>query len=173
MLHFRMPPRVMNNQGDNRVVFREFSSEEKMFICKLKMAGEKYPTISRLFTEKFGKDAPTRRGANKLVAKLQTQFTVQDLRKGRSGRRITVRTPRNIELVRRSLERAAGRKPGQPGPSARRHNEPISKTTYNITTKKDLRLKPYKILRLHKVTDQQTVARLKMLYNCHLCSLKC
>ena len=28
---------------------------------------------------------------------------------------------------------------------------------------KDLKLKPYRILRMHKVTQQQTVARLKML----------
>ena len=64
--------------------------------------------------------------------------------------------------MRRSLERASSRAPGQQGPSARRHNEPIKKSSYNNITKKDLKLKPYKILRLHKVTDQQTVARLKM-----------
>ena len=31
-----------------------------------------------------------------------------------------------------------------------------------LTTRKDLNMKPYKILRLHKVTNQQTTARIKM-----------
>ena len=45
---------------------------------------------------------------------------------------------------------------------ARRHTEAIKKSSYNNITKKDLKLKPYRILRMHKVTQQQTVARLKM-----------
>ena len=73
-----------------------------------------------------------------------------------------MRTPTNIASVRRSLEKAATRQPGRPGPSARRHNEPISKSSYNRITKIDLRLKPYKILRLHKVTNQQVEARLNI-----------
>ena len=40
---------------------------------------------------------------------------------------------------------------GQQGLSGRRHNEPITKSSYNTTTKKDLKLKPFKILRLQKV----------------------
>ena len=158
-----MPPRISaNGHRLHQQQGREFSPAEKIFICNLMMSGEKYPKIVQLFTEKFGKPPPTRNGAYKMVQKLNTNFTVMDMRKGRSGRKITVRTPRNIELVRRSLERAAARKPGQPGPSARRHTENIKKSTYNTITKKDLRLKPYKILRMHKVTDQQTAARLKM-----------
>ena len=158
-----MVPRV-EDRGDQELVVldREFSPEEKVFICNLKMAGEDYPTISTMFTAKFGKPPPTRQGANKMVAKFRTHFTVMDRRKGKCGRKFTVRTPRNIELVRRSLERAASRVPGKQGPSARRHNEPIKKSSYNNITKRNLKLKPYKILRLHKVTEQQTVARLKI-----------
>ena len=85
----------------------------------------------------------TRQGVNKLVKKVTTKFIVMDLRKGRSGPQISVRTPRNIALVRRSLERAATRLPGKQGPSARRHNELIKKSTYNYITKNDLKLKPY------------------------------
>ena len=153
-----MPPRIRDN-GDS---MREFSSAEKMFVCNLKIAGEKYPNICKLFTEKFGKSPPNRQGANKMVQKLRNKFTVHDLRKGRSGRKFTVRTPANIASVRRSLERAATRAPGVPGPSARRHDQDIKKSSFNNITKKDLKLKPYKILRLHQVTNQQTTARLKM-----------
>ena len=77
-----------------------------------------------------------------------------DMRKERSGRKVRVRTASNIAAVGRSLQRAATRKPSNHGPSARSHSELISKSSYNRITKIDLKLKPYKVLRLHKVTDQ-------------------
>ena len=155
-----MPPRVLEGGDQNQG--REFSPLERMFICELKMKGKKYPNIARLFSEKFGKSPPTRDGAHKMLTKLTTQGTVMTTRKGNSGPKFKDRTARNIELVRRALERASTRTPGQPGPSARRHTGNISKSSYNRITRKDLRLKPYKIMRLHKVTDQQTTARMKM-----------
>ena len=78
-----MPPRVQEDD------FREFSPAEKMFICNQKMAGEKYPKICELFTAKFGKAPPSRSGAWRIVAKLKNKYTVLDMRKGRSGRRVT------------------------------------------------------------------------------------
>ena len=54
-----------------------------------------------------------------------------DMRKGRSGRKVRVRTASNIAAVGRSLQRAAIRKPGKPSPSARRTSELISKSSYN------------------------------------------
>ena len=155
-----MPPRVLEGGDQNQR--REFSPLERMFICEWKMKGKKYPNIARLFSEKFGKSPPTRDGAHKMLTKLTTQGTVMTTRKGNSGPKFKVRTARNIELVRKALERASTRTPGQPGPSARRHTGNISKSSYNRITRKDLRLKPYKIMRLHKVTDQQTAARMKM-----------
>ena len=77
-----------------------------------------------------------------------------DMRKGRSRRKVRVRTASNIAAVGRSLQGAVNRKPHKPGPSARRHSELISKSSYNRITKIDLKLKPYKVLRLQKVTDQ-------------------
>ena len=65
-----------------------------------------------------------------------------DMKKGRLGRKVIVRTANNIAVVGRSLQRAATRKPGKPGPSARRHSELISKSSYNRITKIDLKLKP-------------------------------
>ena len=77
-----------------------------------------------------------------------------DMKKGRSGREVRVRTASNIAAVGRSLQRAATRKPGKPGPSSRRHSELISKSSYNRITKLVLKLKLYKVLRLYKVTDK-------------------
>ena len=42
-----MPPRVLEDGDQNQG--REFSPPERMFICELKMKGEKYPNIAWLF----------------------------------------------------------------------------------------------------------------------------
>ena len=42
-----MPPRVLEDGDQNQG--REFSPLERMFICELKMKGEKFPNIARLF----------------------------------------------------------------------------------------------------------------------------
>ena len=74
--------------------------------------------------------------------KLKTKYTVMDMRKGRSGRKVRVRTASNIAALGRLLQRAAIRKPSKPGPSAWRHSELISKSSYNRITKIYLKLKP-------------------------------
>ena len=131
-----MPPRVPEPD------FREFSPAEKMFICNQKMSGVKYPVIRDLFTEKFGKNPPSRVGVWKMMMKMKNKFTMLDMRKGNSGRKVSVRSPGLIAAVKRSLNRAASRAPGQQGPSARRNGLGIKKSTYNYITKHDLKLKP-------------------------------
>ena len=78
-------------------------------------------------------------------------MVITTVKKGNSGLKKAM-----IASVKRSLERASQRKPSQPGPSARRNPQSLSKSSYNRITKLDLKLKPYRILRLHKVTEQQT-----------------
>ena len=148
-----MAPRVQ--EVDDHPVRPVFSPSEKMFACNLKLKGKKYPSITRHFNNRFRRGPPTRQGINKMVRNLNTKYTTLDCRKGRSGRPVSVRTVQNIAAVRRSLERAASRKSGQPGPSSRRHNELISKTSYNRITKKDLKLKPYKILCKSSLSSDQ------------------
>ena len=75
--------------------------------------------IERMFIEQFGRPPQTKNGIYKMLVKLKSEFTLRDLGKGNSGRKFTVRTPTNIASVRRSLEKAATRQPGRPGPSAR------------------------------------------------------
>ena len=128
------------------------------------MSGKKYSEIEQLFRDKFGKEAPCRRAANKMLLKFRQHYTVSNLRKGRgAGPKVTVRTPANIERVRRECERASTREPGVPGPSARRHTTPaISKSSFSRITKHDLKQRPYRIQRLHQVMETQTAMRLKM-----------
>ena len=115
----------------------QFSPGERMFVCQLKLAGDKYPNIKRKFMVRYGKTAPSRSGMIAMAAKLKKKYTVWNLKKGNCGVKKTVRTPQVIASVRRSLERAAQRKPGQPGPSARRNPQSLSKSSYNRITKLD------------------------------------
>ena len=46
----------------------EFLSFERMLVCQLKLAGNKFPTIREKFMKRFGKMAP-RRSAMKAIAK--------------------------------------------------------------------------------------------------------
>ena len=140
----------------------EFSPCERMFVCQLKLAGNKFPSIREKFMKRFSKMAPSRSAMCCMVKKLKTKYTVWDQRKGRCGPKKTVRTPEMIASVKRSLERSATRKPGEPGPSARRNPQNLKKSSFNNITKLDLKLQPYKVLRLHQVTEHQTSARLKM-----------
>ena len=75
---------------------------------------------------------------------------------------MTVLNPAMIAWVRQKLERAANRDSGQPSPSALRHAAPVTKTTLNKITKKDLGMTPFTIQKVHKVTEAQAVTRLRM-----------
>ena len=90
--------------------------------------------MCKLFTVKFGKFPLSMSGANKLVAKLKDNCAGPD---AGLGCKITVLTYRNIAMMKRFLERAASRSTGKQGPTARRHHEPIKKSSYNSITKKD------------------------------------
>lgn len=152
-----MPPQVREADNDPGT---EFTKQQRAFLCEKKMCGKKYPEIKRLFVERFGRQAPTRDGVHKMLTKFRTSHTVSNL-KGR-GPKVTARTPRNIARVQRECERAEDREPGEPGPSARRHAAPVSKSTFNRITKHDLKKRPYRIQRLHQVMDVQTAARVRM-----------
>ena len=51
----------------------EFSASQRAFVVEHKLAGRKYPSISRRFQEKYGIEAPTRRHVYNLVKKLKTK----------------------------------------------------------------------------------------------------
>ena len=103
-----MAPRVQ--EVDNPPEKPAFSPSEKMFSCS-KLQGKTYPSITKHFRNKYRKGATTRQGINKMMRNLNTRYTTLDCRKGSSGRKFTARTPANIAAVKRSLERAASRKP--------------------------------------------------------------
>ena len=93
---------------------------------------------------------------------LNEEKNLFDQRKGKSGRKITVRTPENINSVENLLESEKDRTPDQPGSSCRRNTLDISKTSFNRIVKKDLGWKPYKIVRRQKITPANAGMRLQM-----------
>ena len=74
-----------------------------MFFCQLKLAVDNFPSIKRKFQERFGKLAPYRSAMKGMVVKLNTKFTVWNLRKGNSGPKKTVRTPEMIASVKKRV----------------------------------------------------------------------
>ena len=60
----------------------EFLSWEKMFVCHLKLAEDKFPTIREKFMKRFGKMAPCRYAIKAMAKKLKTKFSVWDKKKG-------------------------------------------------------------------------------------------
>ena len=55
---------------------------KKMFVCHLKLAGDKFPTIREKFMKRFGKMAPCRYAIKAMAKKLKTKFSVWDKKKG-------------------------------------------------------------------------------------------
>ena len=60
----------------------EFSPCERMFVCQLKLAGHKFPSIREKFMQRFGKLSPSRSAMIAMAKKLKTKFSVWDQRKG-------------------------------------------------------------------------------------------
>ena len=139
----------MSSQADTQLLDsggdREFSDSQKQFVLENKLAGKKYPSITRRFKEKYGFVLPSARHALRLVEKLKKKYSLLDQRKGNSGRRGNIANNRNLNCVRNCLEQAADRDPSKPGPTARRNLLGISKSSFNFITKQHLKLHPYKI----------------------------
>ena len=94
--------------------------------------------------------------------KLSQHHTLLDRRPKNSGRPSTARNQDNIEAVRELLESECDREPDEIGSSSRRNDLNLSKSSFNRITKHDLKLHPYRLLRLQKATPQHVQLRVKM-----------
>ena len=131
----------------------KFTPEQKLFCVLSKVRGLYSPQIQSEFILKWpGQQPPDRRSILRFEKTLNEEKNLFDQRKGKSGRKITVRTPENINSVENLLESEKDRRPDQQGSSCRRNTLDISKTIFNMIVKKDLGWKPYKIVRRQKIT---------------------
>ena len=127
----------------------------QQFVLEHKLAGKKYPSITRRFKEKYGFVLPSARHALRPVEKLKKKYSLLDQRKGNSGRRGNTANNRNLNCVRNCLERAANWEPGKPEPTARKNLLGISKSSFNRITKQHLKLHLYKIAHVQKLQPCQ------------------
>ena len=141
----------------------KYTPDQKLFCVMAKTKGATTPQIKEQFTEKWPTmNPPTRKSIFNFEKQLNDEKNLADQRKGKSGRRFTVRTQENIQSVKHLLEGEKDRKPDQPGSSCRRNMLNISKSSFKRILLKDLGWWPYKILRRQKMSPANAEMRLQM-----------
>ena len=111
-------------------VSQDLTGDKRLFLALEKQKKVPVKEIQFKFSQKWpNRPKPHRNTINKNWKKLHKYHTLETMRKGKTGRKITVRTPVNIEAVKDLLEGEANLKPDEVGSSSRRN---ISKTkNYN------------------------------------------
>ena len=140
----------------------QFSPAERAYLVESVAQQNQMKAILTSFEGKFGKKV-SRSQAYRIYGKFKTEYTCHNLNSGRSGRKKTGRSPENIASVKRLLEGELAKKPDEHKASARRNIlAGITKSTFNRITTIDLKLKPYKLLRHQKLTQDHCDRRLAM-----------
>lgn len=110
--------------------------------------------VQNRFEEKFQRLAPSYSGMWKMVLKFQNKGTVWNLHKGNSGRRFSVRVEEKIADVSNHF--------AQGNATLRKSSQilNISKASINRILKKNLKMYPFKIQKMFKLTDDAKDRRL-------------
>ena len=142
---------------------REFTDSQRMCVALLKDKQVKYPELKEKFLEKWpGTQPPSRRGAYSMWKELNSRYTVKDERKGNFGILRTGRSEENIKAVKELLASEITKQPDEIGSSSRRDSVSLSSATSNRICRQDLNLRPYKLLRVQKITEHNKEMRLNM-----------
>ena len=90
----------------------QYTPDQKLFCVMSKNKGATTDQIRQEFSEKWPtKNPPTRKSIFNFEKQLNEKKNLADQRKGKSGRRFTVRTQENIQSVKHLLESEKDRKP--------------------------------------------------------------
>ena len=151
----------------------QFSNEQRAFVvlqyAKYKPSGYKiFVRISQDFEKKFpGERIPSKKAMQKMVEKFGTKFTVGNCCSeaspgdSHSGAKRTVRTPQNIEAVRRAVTADQSKDVFDPTVvSGHRNGLGLSKSTFGRIVKEDLRLHCYKLSRRFEMKEGDKARRL-------------
>ncbi|KAF2358563.1 Protein of unknown function DUF4817 [Trinorchestia longiramus] len=125
----------------------QLTTEQRVFVVTTYIRTGSIRQVQHLFEECF----PDRRSQCKSVIqnnvrKYQTKGTCLNLNKGCSGRRKTVITEENTEMVRTIIQE-------NETVSCRKNNSHLSKSSFNPIVKRDLKWYPYKMHLRHQLTD--------------------
>lgn len=110
----------------------QLTVEQRVFVVSKYYETKSYAAVKEAFPQRFpNRNAPSNKTIYKNVLKYQESGTSLNLNKGRSGRRVSVRTPENIQLVRDALNR-------NPRISTRRNGVPVSRRSFQRIVHRDL-----------------------------------
>ena len=102
----------------------QLTTEQRIFVVTKYHETKSYNEVREAFARRFpNRNAPPKKTIYKNVLKYQQNGTSLNLNKGRSGRRVSVRTPDNIQLVRDALN-------ANPQMSTRRKDVPVSRRSF-------------------------------------------
>lgn len=117
----------------------QLTTAQRIFIVKKYYETKSYQSVQEAFRQAFpDRNPPAKSTIQHNLRKYEEDGTSLNVNKGRSGRRRTVRTPESIERVRVLLGE-------QQQVSCRRNRIGMSKSSFNLLTRNDLRWHPYKI----------------------------
>ena len=137
--------------------------EQRWFVVKHHSEGLSWEQIGTQWQLSYpDRNPPAVRTMKTLVAKMDQHHTLQDLRKGRSGRKRSVRTPFNIQWVLTILNDDMLSIPGDRVNSARRNQIQMNKSSWNRITKTDLQMHPYRVVRRQRLKLRHKQERLTM-----------
>lgn len=129
--------------------------EQRTFLVKRYLETKNVNQTLAEFSRRFpNRPAPKRSTVHKNVKKFSENGSVENLHKGRSGRRKSARTIRNIQLVQNAVlhnEKI----------TCRRNPLLISKTSFNRIMRLDLKYHPYKVHKRHQLQNRDYGRRLR------------
>ena len=135
-----------------------YTHEQRIFIVESFIRNnESCMAVQREFVKHFhAGHHPSRHTIYRIIAKWRKHGSIENLSKRKSGRRISIRTPENIERVQKALQE-------NPQNSSRRAAQQlgISKSSLLRILHKDLQLYPYKIQLKQSLTSKHKDGRLK------------
>ncbi|KAF2352904.1 Protein of unknown function DUF4817 [Trinorchestia longiramus] len=131
----------------------QLTTEQRVFVVTTYVRTGSIKQVQHSFAECFpDRRLPCLSVIQNNIRKYQTKGTCLNLNKGCSGRRKTVRTEENTEMVRTIIEE-------NETVSCRKNNSLLSKSSFNRIVKRDLKWYPYKMHLRHQLTDNDYVRR--------------
>lgn len=131
----------------------QLTTEQRVFIVKEFNLSKSYKEVQNAFQQQFpNRTSPSKSTIWENVVKYQTEGTSLNLNKGRSGRKRSMRSAENIELVRHGLE-------DNPRISCRKNGLGIDRNTFHRIVKNDLKWHPYKIHLRHQLLPNDHLRR--------------
>ena len=124
----------------------QLSKEQRVFVVKTYYQTKKFITVQQLFRQAFpDRNPPTKSTIWKNVQKYENHGTSLNRNAKNSGRRRTVRSNENIDMVQAELEN------NPDGISCRENGLGLSSASFNQICRLDLRWHPYRMKRRHEL----------------------